>query len=91
MQYNTTSASEQEKFILSKIRMLSPDKIVEVADFVDFISQKTNDQILVQAAGKLAEKSFKEVWDNTEDDIQIRYFFEHEVLMFESCRARQKS
>jgi hypothetical protein len=91
MQYNTTSASEQEKFILSKIRMLPPDKIAEVADFVDFISQKTNDQILVQAAGKLAEKSFKEVWDNTEDDIQIRYFFEHEVLMFESCRARQKS
>ncbi|MBU1172645.1 MAG: toxin-antitoxin system, antitoxin component, Xre family protein [Proteobacteria bacterium] len=69
MQYNKTSVSEQEKFILLKIRMLPPDKIAEVADFVDFISQKISDQKLVQAAGEMAEKSFKEVWDNTEDDV----------------------
>ncbi|MCB9482352.1 MAG: hypothetical protein H6680_11115, partial [Desulfobacteraceae bacterium] len=49
MKYDTTSDNEQEKFILSKIRMLPPDKIAEVADFIDFISQKTKEQNLVHA------------------------------------------
>lgn len=69
MRHNTAPTSEQEKFILSKIRMLPPEKIAEVADFVDFISQKINDQKLVQTAGEMAEKPLREVWDNTEDDV----------------------
>jgi hypothetical protein len=69
MKYDTTSDNEQEKFILSKIRMLPPDKISEVANFIDFISQKCKEQNLIHASGKISEKTFAEVWDNSEDDI----------------------
>ena len=72
MQHNTNSPSEQERLILTKIRMLPPDKVAEVADFVDFISQKDRERQLIKAAGKMAEDSFKEVWDNSEDDAYDR-------------------
>jgi hypothetical protein len=62
MHHNTISGSEQERFILTKIRMLPPDKVAEVADFVDFISQKDQQRQLIQAAGKMAEDTFKKVW-----------------------------
>ena len=72
MQHDTISPSEQERLILTKIRMLPPDKVAEVADFVDFISQKDQKRQLIKAAGKMAEDSFKEVWDNSEDDAYDR-------------------
>ncbi|NWH05726.1 DUF2281 domain-containing protein [Desulfobacter latus] len=72
MHHNTISFSEQERSILSKIRMLPPDKIAEVSDFVDFISQKNQEQQLRKAAGKIAEDAFKKVWDNAEDDVYDR-------------------
>lgn len=68
MHHNTISPSEQERFILSKIRMLPPDKIAQVSDFVDFISQKNQERQLCKAACKMAEDAFKKVWDNAEDD-----------------------
>ncbi len=72
MQYNNISPSEQERFILSKIRKLSPERIAEVADFVDFLSQKDQEQQLLQAAEKMAEDTFKTVWDNPEDNAYDR-------------------
>ncbi len=69
MQYNTILPSEQEKLILAKIRMLPPDKINEVVDFVDFIGQKNRERQLVQAAGKMAEEALKKIWENSEDDV----------------------
>jgi hypothetical protein len=72
MHRNTILTNEQERLILEKIRMLPPDKVAEVADFVDFISQKDQDRQLLQAAGKLAEDTFKKVWDNSEDDVYDR-------------------
>ena len=72
MQYNSISPSEQERFILSKIRTLPPDKIAGVSDFVDFISQKDQERQLLKAAGKMAEDTFKKVWDNPEGDAYDR-------------------
>jgi len=72
MHYNSISFSEEERFILSKIRMLPPDKIAEVLDFVDFISQKNQERQLRKAADKIAEDAFKKVWDNAEDDVYDR-------------------
>jgi len=69
MRPNTIVSSEQERFILAKIRRLPPDKIAEIADFVDFISQKKQDRQLRQAAGKMAEDTFKKIWDNVENDV----------------------
>lgn len=72
MDHHTIPASEQERLILEKIRTLPPDKVAEVADFVDFISQKDKERQLLKDAGKMAEEAFKAVWDNPEDDVYDR-------------------
>ncbi len=72
MQQNITPTSDQEKIILQKIRTLSPDKVAEVVDFVDFISQKDRDSRLLKAGSKLAEEVFEKVWNNTEDEVYDR-------------------
>ncbi len=72
MQQNITPASDQEKIIIQKIRMLSPDKVAEVVNFVDLISKKDHDSRLLKAGNKLAEKAFEKVWENTEDDVYDR-------------------
>lgn len=72
MGHKTIAPSEQEELILKKIRMLPPDKIAEVADFVDFIRQRGEERQLLQAAGKMAEGTFKKVWDNSEDEVYDR-------------------
>ena len=53
--------------LIEKIRVLPPDKIVEVEDFVDFLRQRGVDRRLSQAATKLSEAAFARVWDNPDD------------------------
>ena len=72
MQQDNTITSNQESMLIQKIRSLAPDRIAEVVDFVDFLSQKDQDRQILQAANKLAENAFKEVWDNTEDEVYDR-------------------
>jgi len=52
--------------LIEKIKSLPPERVAEVEDFVDFITQR-DERRLVQAAAKLTEESFKQVWDNEED------------------------
>lgn len=68
MRQDISTTSNQESMLIQKIRSLAPDKIVEVVDFVDFLSQKDQDRRMVQAANKMAEEAFNKVWDNTEDE-----------------------
>jgi len=68
MQQEIIPTNDQERTLIQKIRSLSSDKIAEVEDFVDFLSQKDRDRHLLQASNKLAEEAFKKVWDNSEDD-----------------------
>ena len=56
----------QDKELLEKIKSLPPDKIAEVADFVDFLAHK-DDRLLVQVAATMSESSFATVWDNPDD------------------------
>ncbi len=72
MQQDLTPTSDQEKSIIQKIRTLSPDKVTEVVDFVDFISQKDRDTRLLKAGNTLAANAFEKVWDNTEDEVYDR-------------------
>jgi len=72
MQQNIRPTSDQEKIIIQKIRTLSPEKVAEVLDFVEFISHKDRDSRLLKTTNKLAEKAFKKVWDNTEDEVYDR-------------------
>ena len=69
MQQNMTPSNDREKILIEKIRTLSPDKVTQVVDFIDFISQKDSERRLIQAANRLAEPTFKKIWDNPEDDI----------------------
>lgn len=72
MQHNAIPASEQKRLIIEKIKALPPDKVTQVADFVDFINQKDQERQLLQAAGKMAEDTFRKAWDNSEDDVYDR-------------------
>jgi Protein of unknown function (DUF2281) len=57
-----------ENVLFEKIKVLPPQKIAEVVDFVDFLMQR-EDQKLVQSAMKLSENALSKVWDNDEDAI----------------------
>jgi hypothetical protein len=72
MRQNITPTNDQEKMIIKKIRTLSPEKVAEVLDFVEFISQKDRDSRWLNTANKLAEKAFKKVGDHTEDEVYDR-------------------
>jgi hypothetical protein len=56
-----------EKSLIEKIRSLPPEKLVEVEDFVDFLKMRDEDRLVTQAATKLSEDSFRQVWDNPDD------------------------
>ncbi len=53
--------SATEQVLIEKIRQLSPQRLAEVEDFVDFLRTRDDDQRLTQAAAKVAEASFAAV------------------------------
>lgn len=57
----------QVQTLIEKIRVLPPEKLAEVEDFVDFLRQREEDRHLTRAAAKLAEAAFQQVWDNPDD------------------------
>lgn len=59
--------SAAEQVLIDKIRQLSPQRLAEVEDFVDFIRSREKGQRLTLAAAKIAESSFAAVWNNDED------------------------
>ena len=56
-----------EKSLLEKLRSLPSEKIGEVVDFVDFLLERNQNQLLGKAATQLSEEAFAKVWDNPED------------------------
>jgi hypothetical protein len=58
--------ASREDSLMRKIRSLPPERVAEVEDFVEFLSQR-DDRQLTQAAARLAERSFHKVWDNPAD------------------------
>ncbi len=58
----------QAEFLVEKIKQLPSNKIAEIEDFVDFLAQR-EERKLVEAATKLSEEVFQEVWDNEEDAV----------------------
>ena len=56
----------REEILIEKSKSLPPERVAEVEDFVDFLSQR-EDRRLVQAATKLSEQTFQKVWDNADD------------------------
>lgn len=64
--------SATEQGLIDKIKQLPPQRLAEVEDFVDFLRTREDDQRLTQAAAKVAEASFAEVWNNDEDSAYDR-------------------
>jgi hypothetical protein len=62
-----TSSTLTEQRLLEKIRNLPSDKVIEVEDFVDFLTQRSLDKTLVRDALKLSEPILQTVWDNPDD------------------------
>ncbi len=54
------------EILIEKIKILPPQKLAEVIDFVEFLTHK-EERKLVASAGKLSKDSFAKVWDNDED------------------------
>jgi hypothetical protein len=57
----------EERLLIEKIRALPQDRIAEVEDFVDFLTQRDQDRLMAGAAAKLSEDVFQKAWDNQED------------------------
>jgi len=56
-----------DQTLLEKIQSLSPERVEQVEDFVDFLKMREQDRAVVQAAARLSEHAFREVWDNADD------------------------
>ena len=56
-----------QQVLIEKIRQLTPQRVAEVEDFVDFLQAREDEQRLTHAAAKASEASFASVWDNDED------------------------
>jgi hypothetical protein len=55
--------------LIDKLEALSPERIVEVEDFIDFLKQRDTDRQLTRMAEKAAEPSLEKVWDNPDDAV----------------------
>lgn len=59
----------QVQHMLEKLEHLSPDRLAEVEDFIDFLQQRDQDKSLRQDYAHASEVAFAKVWDNDEDAI----------------------
>ncbi|NOR43391.1 MAG: toxin-antitoxin system, antitoxin component, Xre family protein [Gammaproteobacteria bacterium] len=57
------------KTLIDKLETLPQERLDEVEDFVDFLKQRGRDRQLTRAATQVAEQSFANVWDNSDDSI----------------------
>lgn len=58
----------QTEILIKKIEQLPPRRIAEIEDFVDFLIQR-EERDLVKSAAKLSENAFAKAWDNDEDSV----------------------
>ena len=59
--------NSNEPSIIQKLRLLPPERILEVEDFVDFLQARDFERNLVKQAGQASEAVFKAIWDNPDD------------------------
>lgn len=59
----------QVQHVLEKLEHLSPDRLAEVEDFIDFLQQRDQDRRLRRDFARASEAAFVKVWDNDDDAI----------------------
>ena len=57
----------QDRELIDKIHQLPPDEESQVMDFVDFLGRRDEERRLTQAAARLSEEAFRQIWDNDVD------------------------
>jgi hypothetical protein len=60
-------STTSEQVILEKLRHLSPERVAEVEDFVDFLRTRHDERLTTRAASRAAEPAFARVWENEDD------------------------
>ena len=59
--------AQQLEQAVQKLQALAPNRLNEVKDFIDFLSQRDSNQQLIQASMISSEPVLKTVWDNADD------------------------
>ena len=60
----------QVQYVLEKLKHLSPDRLEEVEDFIDFLQQRDQDNCLLQdfSDASASAAASANVWDDDDDD-----------------------
>jgi hypothetical protein len=59
--------TQQIEQLANKLQTLSPERIMEVEDFIDFLRQRDEDQQLTQLAMNASQSTLNTIWDNADD------------------------
>lgn len=59
--------SQHIEQVVQKLQALAPNRIDEVEDFIDFLSQRDSDKQLTNAAMTASETRLNVLWDNPYD------------------------
>lgn len=62
----------QLELIQAKLEHLSPDRLAEVEDFIDFLQQRDRDKQLRKNYAQASEDRFNDIWNNDDDAIYDR-------------------
>jgi len=57
----------QLQYMLEKLEHLSPERLAEVEDFIDFLQQRDSDRRLQQDFAQGSSAVFAKAWDNDDD------------------------
>lgn len=70
--------------LLERLTKLSPEKLAEAGNFIEFLHQQELAQVTSQDAARASEASFARIWDNDDDAF---YDTRSSVTLdYESCR-----
>jgi hypothetical protein len=68
-EYNMAAEHNHIKTLIDKLESLPQERHDEVEDFADFLMQSGRVRQLTRAAAQVAEQSFANVWDNSDDSV----------------------
>lgn len=67
--WRTAKMQPQLKQVQEKLSQLTPDRLAEVDDFIDFLQQRDREWRLRRTYAQASEPSFAKLWDNDEDAV----------------------
>jgi hypothetical protein len=59
--------TQQIEQLANKLKTLSPERITEVEDFIDFLRHRDENRQLTQLAMNASQSTLNIIWDNTDD------------------------